>query len=268
MRASLVDSTWLRMWCNLQAMALDTIIRPITAVTGRFRRLHLLLRRMYRALPSSIRGERMVYDHLQSLVRQRREQTFLLIGANDGVMADHVYDHARRYQWRGVAVEPVPAFFRALRSHYAGLPVQLLNMAVHHHERAMRLYYIDADKGRHLPAWVRGVGSFDRDQVVQATADLPDAASYITSVDVPCRNLDEIVAESGLQRVDIIVVDVEGYDHEVVSRIRFDEWQTHTVVFEYKHIPGPILDDLKSLLQQHGFSMKQDHEDILAYRQL
>ncbi|MBU3740818.1 MAG: FkbM family methyltransferase [Candidatus Kapabacteria bacterium] len=253
---------------NLHVMALDSIIAPVTAVTGRFRRLHLFLRRLYRALPTSIRGERMVHDHLRSVVRRRREQTFMLIGANDGVMADHVYDHASRYRWHGVAVEPVPSFFRALRAHYAGLPVQLLNIAVHHQERAMRLYYIDAEKGRHLPAWARGVGSFDRNQVVQATAELPDAASCITSIDVPCRTLDEIVSESALPRVDIIVVDVEGYDHEVVSRIRFDEWKTHTVVFEYKHIPTPLLDDLLSLLQRHGFSVQRDHEDILAHRLL
>ena len=167
-----------------------------------------------------------------------------------------------------MAVEPVPAFYRALQQHYRGLPVQAMNVAVHHEARSMRLYYIDPVKGAHLPVWARGVGSFDRAQVEQAVASLSDAASFITSIDVPCRTLDEIVAESGLPTVDIVVVDVEGYDHEVVRRIRFDAWKTHTVVFEYKHIPQDILVELRGLLEQHGFVLRQDHEDLLATRTL
>lgn len=251
---------------NFDVMALDSIIGPLTKLTGRIRPLHLALRRFYRALPPSVRGERMVFDHLQRVVRERSSQTFMLIGANDGVMADHVYDHARRYGWRGVAVEPVPAFYRALQQHYRGLPVQALNVAVHHEARSMRLFYIDPVKGAHLPVWARGVGSFDSAQVEQAVVSVPGAASFITSIDVPCRTLDEIVAESGLPTVDIVVVDVEGYDHEVVRRIRFDAWKTHTVVFEYKHIPSDILAELRSLLEQHGFVLQQDHEDLLATR--
>lgn len=245
---------------------LDTLVGPLTKITGRIRPLHLALRRLYRALPAAIRGERMVYDHLQTVVGQRRDQTFLLIGANDGVMADHVYDHARRYRWRGIAVEPVPAFYRSLQAHYAGLPVTPLNVAVHHQERSMTLFYVDPVRGRHLPEWARGVGSFDRDQVVQATTGLGDVAALITSTSVPCRTLDEIVAEGALPRVDIVVVDVEGYDHEVVRRIRFDEWKTHTVIFEYKHIPPDILDELQQLLRYHGFTLRRDHEDMLASR--
>jgi|688.fasta_scaffold13577_3 FkbM family methyltransferase len=253
---------------NFDAMALDSIIGPLTKLTGRIRPLHFALRRLYRALPPSVRGERMVFDHLQRTVRERRAQTFMLIGANDGVMADHVYDHARRYGWRGVAVEPVPAFYRVLQQHYRGLPVQAMNVAVHHEAKSMRLYFIDPVKGAHLPVWARGVGSFERAQVEQAVASLPDASTFITSIDVPCRTLDEVVAESGLPSVDIVVVDVEGYDHEVVRRIRFDAWKTHTVVFEYKHIRQDILAELRLLLEQHGFVLQQDHEDLMATRSL
>jgi hypothetical protein len=112
------------------------------------------------------------------------------------------------------------------------------------------------------------VGSFERAQVEQAVASLPDASTFITSIDVPCRTLDEVVAESGLPSVDIVVVDVEGYDHEVVRRIRFDAWKTHTVVFEYKHIRQDILAELRLLLEQHGFVLQQDHEDLMATRSL
>jgi FkbM family methyltransferase len=247
---------------------LDTLVGPLTKITGQIRPLHLALRRLYRALPPSIRGERMVYDHLQTIVQRRRDQTFMLIGANDGVMADHLYDHARRFRWRGVAVEPVPAFYRALQLHYKGLPVSALNIAVHHEARSMKLYYVDPVRGQALPAWARGVGSFDRDQVVQATSGLGDVTDLITSIDVPCRTLDEIVSESALPRVDIVVVDVEGYDHEVVRRIRFDAWKTHTVIFEYKHIPDGVLAELQDMLRSNGFTLRNDHEDMMATRLL
>lgn len=242
------------------------LVQPLTSITGRFPALHRTLRRAYRTLPPSIRGRRMVFDHLRAVVQRRTDQTFLLIGANDGYMADHLFDFVQRYRWRGAAVEPVPRFFQALQRNYQGLPVKLLNVAVHHEARSMPLYYIDADTGHGLPPWVRGVGSFDREQVLESTRALGDLTDAVRSVDVPCRTIDEVVQESGLPRVDIIVIDVEGYDHEVVRRIRFDAWKTHTVIVEYSHMSPHILHDVKDLLQRQGFTLEQDHEDLLAWR--
>jgi FkbM family methyltransferase len=242
------------------------LVQPLTSITGRFPALHLALRRMYRALPPAIRGRRMVYDYLGKVARIRRDQTFLLVGANDGVMADHLYDHVRAYQWRGVAVEPVPAFYRALQRNYRGLPVQTMNIAVHHEARSMPLYYIEGGKGQGLPPWVSGAGSFDREQVLRSTRSLGDLSHMIKVVDVPCRTLDEIVDESGLERIDIIVIDVEGYDPEVVRRIRFDAWKTHTVIFEYKHLAPDVLQELTDLLSQYGFTCTRDDEDLMATR--
>lgn len=227
--------------------------------------LHRAVRTVYRALPPSIRGRKMVHDHLRNCARKRRTQTFLLVGANDGVFSDHLYDFARRYQWRGIAVEPVPQYFKQLSRNYAGLPVHCVNMAVHRTERSMPFYFLD-DADPDLPEWVQGVGSFDRDQVVQATRDVPDVVDRIQQIDVPCAPLPEIVQGAGLEQVDVIVVDVEGYDHEIIRQVDLAAWKPHTIIFEYKHIPPADLEEVCDRLVEAGYHLDRDHEDILASR--
>lgn len=237
----------------------------IGSVLRRYPSLYRSARSLYRSLPPAIRGRKMVHDHLRACAAKRRQQTFLLVGANDGVFSDHLYDFAQRYHWRGVAVEPVPQYFVQLSRNYAGLPVACVNKAVHRTERSMPFFFLD-DADPDLPEWVQGVGSFDRDQVVQATRDVPDVVDRIQQIDVPCAPLNEIVKGAGLDTVDIIVVDVEGYDHEIIRQVDLAGWKPHTIVFEYKHIPPPDLEEVCDRLVEAGFHLDRDHEDILATR--
>jgi FkbM family methyltransferase len=200
----------------------------------------------------------------------------LQIGANEGLRNDPLRDFIVRDGWRGVFVEPLPDVFPLLKKNYAylvgGVRLEFLNAAVSSVTGSLPFYSFResflAGKPLEERLHLLRKASFDRDQVVQATSGLGDVTDLITSIDVPCRTLDEIVSESALPRVDIVVVDVEGYDHEVVRRIRFDAWKTHTVIFEYKHIPDGVLAELQDMLRSNGFTLRNDHEDMMATRLL
>jgi len=243
---------------------MPTLRARIGTITYRMPLLHRFLQTLYRALPVGVRQEKLVYDHLRKVVKQRRDQTFVLVGANDGMYYDHLFHFARVYGWKGAAVEPNPMFFKKLKANYAALPnVVPVNKAVHRTERSMPLYYLDSTSG--LPDWMQGVGSFDRDQVLASTRDFADVNARIEVIDVACATLSEIIEEAGLDHVDVFVIDVEGYDAEVVRQIDLARWRPHTIVFEYRHLPQADVDDVKQLLQSNGYQLKQDHEDMLAF---
>ena len=42
----------------------------------------------------------------------------------------------------------------------------------------------------------------------------------VTTVEIECRTLDAIVAERGLNRIDLVKIDVEGFEHEVLRGAR------------------------------------------------
>jgi FkbM family methyltransferase len=229
-------------------------------------RLYQFLKDQFLKLPASLRGPQLIYDHLRELARENPDRTFCLVGANDGVTNDHVFPFASRHRWRGALVEPVPIYFAELEKAYRGLPVKLCNVAIHDTERSITLHYLDATK-IDLPPWAKGVGSFDRKNL-EKLSELPEAADALTEAQVPCRRLEEVIAEAGLDCVDIVVIDTEGYDGAILRQVRFDEWRVKTVIFEHKLLPAAELADCIALLERHGFSRRRDAFDVLATRSL
>jgi len=240
--------------------------RRIARVTGNSPAIHHALRRGFLSLPPWLRGEQMIHDHLRKLVRTRRDHTFVVVGANDGITNDPIHPFARKYQWRGVLIEPVPMYYEQLVENSRGLAVKAVNVAVHATLRMMPFHYLEDDPGSPLPAFARGLGSFDRAKVLSSAAEIQGVEDRLRQIQVPCRRLDEIVAESQMSTVNIVVIDAEGYDHEIVPQIRFDEWTTHTVIFEHKHLPAGALEGVLRTLTARGFQCRRDKYDVLASR--
>lgn len=244
-------------------LMLETLRSRVGVITYHYPVIHRILQSVYRAIPTSIRGERLVYDHFRRLTAINANQSFVLIGANDGMFEDHVYHFVRRYKWRGIAIEPNPMFLTKLRDTYAGRPVQVFGKAVHATEKSMSLYYVDQNP--ELPHWIRGVGSFNRQHILEATKTLGDLASSIRTIDVECATVSEIIDQAGFDDIDIFVIDTEGYDAEVVRQIDFARFNPHTIIFEYTHLPPEELYSVSELLREKGFvDIRIDHQDLLA----
>lgn len=244
-----------------------SISQWLSGKISRFPRLHQTLRRIFFALPRQLRGEQMVYDHLKTRFENSRNPvTFCLVGANDGTTNDHIFPFAKRMGWRGILVEPVPTYFEELKKAYEGLPVVFENVAIHKSERSMLLHYLDAAKAS-LPSWAKGVGSFQKENL-DLIDDLPNRDEAIVTKEVSCFPLAEVVERSGLDHIDIFVIDVEGYDGEIVRQIEFDSWKVQTVVFEHKLLKPDDLALCIELLEKNGFTHSRDNYDLLATREL
>lgn len=243
---------------------LRSVARGVSNALEGHPRLHRFLTGWFLRLPQAVRGRQLIHDHLRELSRERRDRTFCLVGANDGVSNDHLYPFAKRFRWKGVLVEPVPSCFARLRENYRGLPVTLENVAIHRQERSMTLYSLDEGKAK-LPPWARGVSSFDRSNLEKFLRP-PVSEDAIVPVEVPCRRLEEVVEQSGLSSIDIVVIDAEGYDAEIIRQVRFDDWGVTTVIFEHQLLKAEELKECFFLLEEKGFRWEKDEWDVLATR--
>lgn len=245
---------------------LRALARRVSATLARRPRLHAGLKWIFLGLPERLRGRQMIYDRLKEFGRQNRQDvTFCVVGANDGITNDHLYPFARRHRWKGILVEPVPAYFAELKKAYAGLPVVLENVAIHRTETKMTIHFLDAAKAD-LPAWAKGVGSFDKGKL-ESLSELPQRSDALATAEVDCLPLETLVGRSGLDRVDVFMIDVEGYDAEVVRQIDFDGWKVRVVIFEHKLLSKEDMADCLSLLDAHGFRREQDRYDVIATRE-
>jgi FkbM family methyltransferase len=198
------------------------------------------------------------------------EAVFVEIGANDGDHHDHLRPLIRKHHWRGVMVEPVPYVFARLRRNYADAErVALENAAIADVDGYRPFYHLApvADYAREgLPQWYDGIGSFFRETVTDHARLIPDIEQRVVETQVRCLTFDSLCAKHGLCNVDLLVVDTEGYDHEIVRSIDLTRYRPTLVVYEHYHLPYEEIARTRSLMHAAGYQTMADGFDTWCLR--
>jgi FkbM family methyltransferase len=165
---------------------------------------------------------------------------FVEIGANDGDQHDHLQALIRTREWSGLMVEPVPYVFERLRRNYADRHrVTLENAAIGDRDGRHAFYHLrEADPGERdrLPSWYDGIGSLSRANVLAHRRHIPDIDERIVRSEVPCLTFESLCRKHGVERVDLLAIDAEGYDAEILRRIDFGVLRPRLIVYEHFHL--------------------------------
>jgi FkbM family methyltransferase len=181
--------------------------------------------------------------------------TFLQIGAFDGVGDDDLRELVATHKLRGLLVEPQPDAFARLRQNYAGEPqVTLLQAAIAECE-GTREFYCHRSHASMAASFdrnhLRKHGIADREIVVQT---------------VRCHTVESALRTAGMQYVDLIQIDAEGYDWPIIRSIDFGRLQPRIVRFEYRHMKPADANACFSLLASHGYRFIVEARDAIAVR--
>jgi len=190
---------------------------------------------------------------------------FIQIGANDGAMRDYLRDFILRFRWRGILVEPVPAYCARLRANYrghAGLIIEQL--AIAEREERRDLFRI-CDEVEHLPAWCKGLASFHLEVVRKHRFVVPDLERYIVREQVQCLPLGRLLEKHRVDRLDLLSIDTEGHDYEVIKQIDFRTLRPEIVLYEHRHLPRPDRVACEHLLRSRGYRLASRLGNTLAY---
>lgn len=240
------------------------IARSAASFLCNYPKIYRSLKWGYLSLPAAWRGTNLVHDRLAWIHKQGNSSHFVVVGANDGVTNDHIFQFAKRYRWKGLIIEPVLDYFKQAQQAYRGLPVLAVNCAVHAKETEMSFYFLEDNETLPLPPFAKGVGSFDRSAVEAQRSDIKDFDQYFREIKVPCMTLEAIVKKEHFPNPDIIIVDTEGYDAEVVKLIPLDDWKPHTIIYEHKLLEDSSRVAIESLLESKGYRLAKDSYDTLA----
>jgi FkbM family methyltransferase len=162
-------------------------------------------------------------------------RTVVQVGAYDGVANDPVHEIVRRFGWNAVLVEPQPAPFQRLDELHSGNPrVQVFNVAISDRDGWRDLYVIEPSEG--LPGFVEQIASFDRGHLMRAQKSAPkgiDLLPLIKAVPVETWTFETLLMRSGIDHVDVLQIDAEGYDYELLKL--FNPWGRRPAVINYEH---------------------------------
>ncbi|KAL4427678.1 hypothetical protein ABPG75_001767 [Micractinium tetrahymenae] len=194
-----------------------------------------------------------VVDNLLNLTATRdtaegggRAHTWVQIGANTldslNTKNDPLLAFVDRVPtWKKFFVEPIPQLYDKLKESVKRWPnshaVQLAispNASVAETVAAMYCLeegFQEQRLGTDLPYWANQLCSFDPTHAMRHFPGKPVRAVNVTAVSVP-----EMLSRLGLQAVDVLLIDTEGFDAQVVRQIPFDRIRPSLVLWEHKHL--------------------------------
>jgi len=256
----------------------------LAAVEEEKRRRLLVGRHTYR-LPNGVTVAHLTSPQTQAIYREifadeiyRRHgltledgATVLDVGANIGLFTLFVHQQCRSP--RVLAFEPIPTTFEVLATNVAlfGLDVELFNLGLSDRaERARFTFYpemaglsgrFSGDDRRATRSIIRRFvertptgGARVGEEEIDALVD-----EYLRGESFECelRPLSSILRERGVERVDLLKVDVERAEVQVLRGIADEDWpKIRQIVLEVHS--QDLLVEVKEILERHGFDPQVD----------
>lgn len=191
---------------------------------------------------------------------------FIQVGANDGTLADPIYEFVTRNRVSGVVVEPLADVFARLEAAYRAFPgVRPVNVAIHASARSVTLHRVAPQFEAGLPDWARGIASVNPDH--HKLGGVPSSA--ITTEEVSCLTLTELLDRFAVRELDLLQIDTEGYDAEIIHSIDFGRIRPKIIRFEHGLCSGimtpAVLEGCVRRLAGEGYYVVMEPYDVTCY---
>lgn len=248
------------------ASVLDSIGDVVGPRLGRDTAVGLAMRRLRHRFPRQT-GPLVIPRIIAAFGRAYDDAVFVQVGSNDGQRFDPLHREIALRRWTGVMVEPVPYVFERLARNYRGIDrVRLENVAISDHDGTQTLYYLPPADDDTLPSWYDALASFRRDVVVGHRDAIPDVEDRLATIDVECLTFDSLCRRAGIDRLDLVHIDTEGYDFEVIKLVDLDRLQPRLLLFEHYHLDPASHDECIAHLAAHGYDHVSEGMDTICLR--
>jgi FkbM family methyltransferase len=196
----------------------------------------------------------LVVDRLDPL---RSDFFFVQVGANNGEDHDQINAMIRRYNWRGILLEPQPDVFADLVRNYAGHDRLIFENAA--------LGYSDGEQEFWTVPGEHGLGSFDKG-VLRRSGFHDSETKQLLVKTVSAQTL---LAKHAVGHIDLLQVDAEGFDFEVIKMFLAAGSLPTVINYEHLHLSDTNRRSCVAWLGGLGYKMLQagpERIDTVAYR--
>jgi FkbM family methyltransferase len=208
-----------------------------------------------RKFPSSPFRPLSVFDLAVRLLMEKHGSavSFVQVGANDGVFGDPLRSYIAGYPWRGILVEPQPDVFQRLIQNYQACADRLVfEMAAISRDQSQFTMY-KAPAGLHADqTYASSIASGNPETIARQLKIAPSALEKIV---VPALTLDELLAKHGFGDIQVLQIDVEGYDWQVLETIDLKRRSPAIIQFESGHLSNDDCNRAVQHLSKHGYEI-------------
>jgi amino acid adenylation domain-containing protein/FkbM family methyltransferase len=193
------------------------------------------------------------------------------VGANIGLFTLMV--HSTIHDAVVYAFEPIPTTFDVLRANVElyGLNVKPYNCGISDHEgTATFTFYpkVSASSGMYADVGAdeqvtRAFMANQDDRLREYADELMEGRFEGVEVSCPLRTLSEVIREAGVERIDLLKVDVEKAELDVLRGIGEEDWPKIKQIVAEVHDIGGNLAKIEALLNRHGFAVEVEEDPSL-----
>lgn len=200
------------------------------------------------------------------LMLSKRDLFFIEIGANDGVSNDPVWPFVRDFQWSGLMIEPIPHVYEALAKNYSGFPgVKCINAAVSQSDGDATIYTVRMEGSSFDKA--HQFSTFRKEVLLSQQRNVANIADLIVETRVPTLSFETLLRDHvpAGRTVDVLQIDVEGFDAEVIRMIDFAKLKPTLIHYEHCNLSKSDQVDCADRLAAQGYRLAMNNLDVTAY---
>ncbi|MCS4194444.1 FkbM family methyltransferase [Salinibacter ruber] len=191
--------------------------------------------------------------------------TFMQVGAFDGISGDPLHSYIRQHEWEGLLIEPQTHYLQQLQKTYADeRGLQFVRGAIDHEGGHRTLYMVSDPEANDMPDFAGQIASFDKNQLTDSH-QIPE--DRICEEEVPTYNPMTLLKDRGFFDLDVVQIDVEGFDNEVVRMLDLSELSPSIIQFEHRHLTTTEHLEASKYLMSNGYQIaRSSRADTVGYR--
>ena len=197
----------------------------------------------------------------------------VVLGAHIGI---HIKDEISKIKDSSILlVEPVPHNISAIKENLKEFKnVHLEPVAVASVRETKDFFFVKATSINKLKKhWASGIGSFNKNHLLNhRTKRFLIEEDDIDKIPIKTVKFEDLIDKYSITEIDKILIDIEGYEYEILRDMDLKKVRINSILFEYKHFDGyqktgeKLEEILKKFEENNYKTSKVDEENILAIK--
>ncbi len=131
--------------------------------------------------------------------------------------------------------------------------LKIENSAIYKRNGKRKMYRLN--KPESFPHWSEGLGSLNKNIILNHKNQLGDIEKHIVNETVNCLTFDNLFKKYGLKEVHLLQIDTEGSDYEILMSLNMEQYRPDMIILEYLHMTFYQYNALVRFLKGHDYKV-------------
>ena len=207
-------------------------------------------------------------DFIKLLISKKKINNIIQIGANDGKSDDFLRSSINK-DTNLLLVEPIKSAFDQLEKNYSSYHnVKFINKAIDVVSGKKNIFsvnpkYYDFYEKKYKSkdvSWLTVLASFHKKHLEYHGIK----SNHIQSTEIDCINFKELIEQYDFRKLDLLVVDTEGYDDVLINNFIQNTDIRPIIILEWIHIKKNKAEELIELLKSNNYKFLKLNKDLIC----